>query len=281
MIGLLLAASLLPDADRATEIRTVGVFVTDGKGNAVTGLVPEEVAVVENGVARDLVRIEPDGRKLTIVVLVDTSAAVGSAFRLSIVDAVTSFLNHLPAGARYALWGTGDRPMKLVDFSGDPAAAGRALKRVFPQGGSTLLDALVEASRDLKALEGERTGVLVLTAMGPEFSGRDRHQVVEEARKSGATFRSVQFEEGAVPPEDRQIYDYVLGELTKKTGGLGVTTLSSMGVDSALRRIGADIVGQYRLSYKAPPQVKDAKLEVKVARPGVQVRVGIPARAEP
>ena len=281
MIGLLLAASLLPDANRATQVRTVGVFVTDGKGNAVTGLVPEEVAVVENGVARDLVRIEPDGRRLTIVLLVDTSAAVGSAFRLSIVEAVTSFLNHLPAGARYALWGTGDRPTKLVNFTDDPAEAGKALKRVFPQGGSTLLDALVEASRDLKALEGERTGVVVLTATGPEFSGRERHQVVEEARKSGATFRSVQFEDEPVAPEDRQIYDYVLGELTRKTGGLGATTLSSMGVDSALRRIGADIGGQYRLSYKTLPEAKDAKLEVKVARPGVKVRVGVPAGSEP
>jgi VWFA-related protein len=281
MIGLLLAVALLPEADPGAVVRTVSVSITDAKGAAVTGLVADEVAVLENGVVRDLVRIEPDRRPLTIALLLDTSEAVGSGFRLSILEAVTSFLNHLPAGARYALWGTGDRPTKLVDYTDDPAAAAKALKRVYPQGGATLLDALVEASKDLKTREGERTAVVVVTTMGPEFSGRERHQVVEEAGKSGAIFASVQFEEGPVLPADRQTYDLVLSELTRKTGGLDETTLSSMGVGAALRKIGADLAGQYRLSYATLPVIKEAKLEVRVARPGSKVRVGVASTAQP
>ena len=73
-------------------------------------------------------------------------------------------------------------------------------------------------------------------------------------------------------------YDYVLGELTKKTGGPFETTLSFMGVDAALRKITAQLRGQYRLSYATLPELKNRKIEVKVARPGVKARIGPESR---
>src|SRR2546428_337573 len=82
-------------------------------------------------------------------------------------------------------------------------AAAKALRRIAPQGGNTLLDALVEASRDLKEQEGRRSAVVVVTGLGTEFSNYDRRQVVELAKKSSATFLAVVCEEGPVTFEDR------------------------------------------------------------------------------
>jgi len=45
-------------------------------------------------------------------------------------DEVVRLVGRLPEGSRYALWTTGDRPTKVVDFTEDRAVAGRALKRV-------------------------------------------------------------------------------------------------------------------------------------------------------
>ena len=57
--------------------------------------------------------------------------------------------------------------MKLVDYTDDRGAAGAALRRVAPQGGNYMLDALAEASADLnKAREGRRA------ARGVAVSGR-------------------------------------------------------------------------------------------------------------
>ena len=48
-------------------------------------------------------------------------------------------------GSQFALWTVGERPQKRVDFTDDVKLVDQALKRVAPTGGSTLLDALLEA----------------------------------------------------------------------------------------------------------------------------------------
>jgi VWFA-related protein len=279
----LLMALLLP-ASPPAEVRSITLFVTDEKGGAVEGLAPEEVAVLENGVARELTRLEVDRRPLTVAVLVDTSAPMASAYRLNLVEAVTRFLGRLPEGSRFALWTTGDRPTKVVDYTTDVAQASRALKRVFPTGGNTLLDALVEASRDLKRREGQRTAVVAVTGAGIGFSSLDRQRAVDLARDEADVFMAVQFDETG-DPETRAAgpgqvgrfdYDFVLAHLTGRSGGVHERPLSAMAVAAALQKVAAALRSQYRLSYATSPELKERKVEVKLARPGARVRVGPP-----
>src|SRR5262245_17962950 len=94
---LLQAASPLPAR------RSIAVSVVDEKGGAVEGLEAQEVALLENGVVREVTRFQPDRRPLTLAIVVDNSQPIGSQFRLFLVDAVTEFLKGLPDGARYSL----------------------------------------------------------------------------------------------------------------------------------------------------------------------------------
>ena len=278
------AVALLLQASTAAEVRTLDVWFTDDKGSAVRGVVPDEAAVVENGVARTVTRLEEDRRPLTVAVIVDSSGPIGSLYRLHVVDPVVQLLNQLPAGRRFAVWTTGDRPQKIADWGDDVAAASRALKRTAPQGGNTVLDAIVEASADLKQKESERSAVVVVSGVGIGFTNWERRQVVEKATASGATFLVAQFEEtgdpsvaagdGQVPRND---YDFVFDGVTRQTGGLRETTLSAMGLSRALARVAEALKAPYRLSYATVPDLKNRKLEVRVARPGVKVRLG-PAR---
>src|SRR5262245_14417982 len=103
---LLLAQAPTPEAEPLS--RTVSVTVTDEKGAAVGGLAREDVAVVENGVARDVVSFSLDKRPLTVAFLLDTSAAIRTSYRLHVVAAVTAFLSGLPEGSQFALWTVGD-----------------------------------------------------------------------------------------------------------------------------------------------------------------------------
>jgi VWFA-related protein len=280
----LLALLLLDVTPAAAEARTVSVSVTDDKGTPLRGLSAEEVVVLENGVARAVTGIQPDERPLTVAVLVDTSAPMASLFRLNVLDPVLQFLARLPAGTRYAVWTLGDRPQKVVDFTAEAGEASRALKRVMPVGGNTLLDALLEVSDALKKQEGERTAIVVVTGSGLGFTSHDRRAVVDKLKGSTAPIFAVQFDEagdagvqGAGPDQvGRMDYDFVLGSLTKDSGGLWERPLSAMGVDRGLRKVSGEIGGQYRVTYDAT--VKDAKIEVQVARPGAKVRVA-PAAA--
>jgi hypothetical protein len=83
----------------------------------------------------------------------------------------------------------------------------------------------------------------------------------------------VVIEEGATTLENRTNYDFVLEGLAKRSGGVHETTLSAMGLSRELDRLLALLRGQYRLTYATVPELKERKLEVKVARPGAKVRV--------
>jgi VWFA-related protein len=273
--GLVLAqAGASPASTEQAQVRSLLVTITDDKGRPAEGLAPEEVVVLENGLARDVVALLPDRRPLTVAVLLDTSANMNSDLRMQVLDPLVAFLMGLPSGSKYALWTTGDRPMKLVDYTSDPLEVSSALKRVAPQGGNTVLDALVEASADLKKKEGERSAVVAVTKIGIEFSSRDRFRVVEQASANAPLFMAVKIDEGGESFESLAKYDYVLSELTRKTGGVFDTVLTSLAVGHALERVGWALRGQYRLRYATVPEIKERKLEVKVSRPGVRVRMG-------
>lgn len=271
-VGLVLAQA----ADRPAQVRTLSVSVTTDKDQPIGSLSVDELAVVENGVTREVTKAERDARPVTLTLLLDTSAAVDTSYRLNIVDAALSLLSRLPEGSRYEVWTTGDRPTRRVEFGADPLAAKKALQRIAPQGGATLLDAIVEAGERLKKQEGERRVMVVVSALGPEFSSRDRFQVIEKALGFGLeTFSAVMIEEGSGADREMRLnYEQTLSELAAKTGGVFERPLTSLAVDSALRKISADIASRFRVSYVTLPEIKQRKIEIKVARPGARVRVG-------
>lgn len=279
MWGPLLVCALLTtpaQAETAQEDnRTIRVTVTSDDGKPVSSLDAAEVAVLENGAARVVVEVTPEDRPLTLALIVDNSEATRSALKLSVAPALSSFVQALPANTTIAIWTTGDRPQKVLDYTEDRGAAQRAIARLNPIGGNTFLDALIEASKDLsKKKEGERTAVVAVTGFDPELSYRDRYQVVDDAAKNADFFSSVAYDESRVNFEDRQSYDYVLGGLADRTGGLYQTVLTPMAVEGALQKLLADLKSQYRLTYVPGADIKekDRKLEVKVARPGTKTR---------
>jgi hypothetical protein len=285
MIEHALAALLALAAPAAGGLRTVTAVATDEKGQPVTGLSAEDVALVQGGAALELTEMVYEDRPLTLALLVDTSAPVGTSLRLNVVPAVTDFLKRLPRGARIVLWSTGDRPTRLVAETDEIPAVVRALERTPTVGGNRLLDALVEAARELKKKEGARTAVVVVTGEGPGFTDFDRQTVVDIARQGGALFEAVTYHEGAVAPaqvpamnsDSGEVsladYSYVLSNLAEQSGGRNDQVLSAMGVGTGLERIAADLAGQYRLTYRPREGAKGA-LEVSVARPGVKVHLG-------
>src|SRR4030095_999309 len=188
------------------------VTLVDEKGREVADVSADGVALAENGVHRDIASFQRDTRPLVVAILVDTSADVGSSYRLNAVDAIIGLGSRLPEGTRYALGTTGDRPTKLVDYTDDRGAVGAALRRVAPQGGNYMLDALAEASADLNkaAKEGERRAVIAVSGMGPEFSYLDKQHAADKAESMADLFLSVQVESGATDLDVRHRLSYAL-----------------------------------------------------------------------
>ncbi len=275
MMAALIALLVLQAATTPAglEARSLSVVVTDAEGRSVTDLAPDAIALIENGVVRDVVSIAKDERRLTVAILVDSSQELSSIYRLYLVDAVTALVKALPDGARYGVWVTGDRPRKLLDVSEDRGAVA-ALKRGAPQGGNTLLDALAEVTKELRKREGERLAVVAVTGNTTEFSSRDRYRVVEEAGRNADLFLFFAFDEGQASFENRTSYDYVMEHLTKQPGGRVMRAITAMAAVKTLPGLARDLQPALRISYETPPGLKERKIEVQVSRPGLDVRVG-------
>lgn len=267
-----------PPAGDAVPLRTVSFWAAGDKGEPVEGLTTDEVVVIENGAARVVTKVARDARPLTMAIVVDSSAPLATVYRLNVVDAVAEFVRALPAGTRYSLWTTGDRPRKVVDFTDDRARAASALRKAFPTGGNTLLDALDEASEELGARETERTVLVAITGVGIGFTSHSRDKVVDDVRKSGAQVMAVQYEEAGAEEfqaqgsdqVSRADYDYVLSSLTANS--VFERPVSAMGLGASLRKLAAAL-SAYRVSYAAEDTRKAGKVEVQIARPGVKARV--------
>jgi VWFA-related protein len=274
-LAVLLVGQASTAAAAGTEIRALSVTLVDDKGQEVTDVSATDVALVENGVHRDIASFARDLRPLTAAILVDSSAAVSSSYRLNVVDAVVGLVARLPEGARYSIWTTGDRPTKVLDYTDDRGAAGAALRRVAPQGGNYTLDALAEASVDLAKLarEGDRRAVVAVSGLGPEFSYRDKQRAAEEAEGRADLFLSVQVEAGEGDFDTRTRLSYALERLATASGGRADHVLSYMSLDSALKKLSTYLSSAFRLRYATVPELKKRKLELRVARPGTKVVV--------
>jgi VWFA-related protein len=273
-LAALLLGQAAPTTAPGTEVRALTVILLDNKDQEVTDVSPSDVALLENGVSRDIVSFKPDRRPLSVAVLVDTSAAVGSAYRLNVVDAVIGLIARLPEGSRYALWTTGDRPTKVRDFTDDRGAAATALRMVAPMGGNYMLDAFDEASKDLKksSREGDRTAVVAVSFMGPEFSSVDKYRAADVAQGNADLFLSVQVEEAEGAERELQTaVSYVMDRVAHATGGRYDTILSPMGLDGALRKVSAHLRSAYRLLYATVPDLKKRDLDLHVARKDTKV----------
>jgi VWA domain-containing protein len=281
MTPLLVAALLAQGAPSpaAGEPRTIILSVVDDKGQPIRTLEANEVSIQENGVARELTKLELDRRPLVLAVVVDNSEPMASTFRLHVADAVTQFLLRLPEGTKYSVWTTGDRPLKVYDFGDNRTAANKALRRAQPHGGNRVLDAIVEASKELKEREDARSALVVVTGSGPGFSDYDRRQVVDIVEDLPIEVLSVVIGDGtlgALHSDDDVVggvdYDYALASLAKSSGGLRETVLSPMAVEHALRKLAAHLSGQYRATFLGAGGRK-SDLDVAVALPGVKVSV--------
>ncbi len=270
---VLLLGQAAPVTAPGTEVRALTVTLLDENDQEVTDVSAADIALTENAVSRDITSFKPDRRPVSVAVIVDTSAAMGSDYRLNVVDAVVGLVARLPDGARYALWTTGDRPAKVVDHTDDRQAAGVALRQVAPQGGNYLLDAFGEAAADLKKLsrEGDRTVMVAVTGTGPEFSYRDKYRAAEEAEAGVELCLSVQVDSGGADFEVRSNLSYVMDRLARATGGRHEVILTAMGTDTALRKVSAHLRSGYRLAYATLPDLKKRELDLSVARPGTEV----------
>jgi VWFA-related protein len=276
---VLVAGLAVVDASSAAaqvQERTVYASVLNKEGAPVTTLNAADFVVHEGKVAREVLRAEPASDPMRIAVLVDTSRAM-DPYISDLRRALPGFFRQLAGSHEIALYEFGDRPTRLVDYTNETDRLETGIGRLFarPGSGSYLLDAIIDASRDLRGREGARPVIVVITAEGPEFSQRWHQNVLDEVKSAGATLHSLILSRRRVPlwNDGYREREFTLSKGAQMTGGRREDLFTGMALTDRLGALAAELKSQYLIVYAQPETlIASDTIEVAVKQPRLTVR---------
>jgi hypothetical protein len=275
------AAALLVSTVLFAQARERVAYVTawDAKTHApVTGLSADAFDVREDGVRREVLRVEPATSPMPIAILVDNTQAARNSIS-DIRKALTAFITAADGLGPIAIIGVADRPTILQDYTTNQKALRDGVGKVFamPGSGATLLDAIVEVSKGLEKREEDRAALVVLTLENREFSTRHYTDVLEGLAKGGAQMHAVVMttRAGTSLEDEARNRANVLDRGPKESGGTHEDVLTSQAFEPKMQELAAVLKSQYKVVYARPEMlIPPEKFEVKSTRDTVEMTGG-------
>lgn len=286
VVAIAVVVPASPEAGRQQRERSIVVGVASSNDVPVTDLGPADFTVREDGIAREILRVEAAPLPTHLMLLVDDSQITQPSITY-LRTALTTFVQRISAAVpegqaglqtQLALWTFGERPTQRVDFTTTPALVERAIGRLFhiSGSGSYLLDGVIEVSKAMKKKEAQRPVIVAFVSEdGPEFSNRTSKDASDALQDAGAQLFAVTLQVGnqrtfSTEGRERAI---LLGDVTRTSGGFNKVVLTAQSLESGFTTIGNNITGRYLVTYgRRDTLVPPSKLEVDVKRDGVQVR---------
>jgi VWFA-related protein len=256
-----------------SDERVIYTSVVDANGAAVKDLGVKDFVVREDGVVREVLRIERDADPMKIALLIDNSAAMQDGRLSDLRRGVTAFIAGLRSGVQLALITLADRPTILVDYTTDrdrllKAAAGIA---AFAASGNYVLDGIYETSQALSSESPERPVIVAISSDGPELSHRRYDQVLAQLESGDAAFHVVVVK---VPEGGQAIdRDLVFAKGTEATGGRYDELLTSTALEARMRQVADELSNQYRVVFARPAKlIPPETTEVSVRNTALRAR---------
>jgi hypothetical protein len=270
-------------AQREITQRHLSVRVTDAKGGVVSTLTPADLIVREDGVAREVIAIGPAPAPTHLAILIDNTAQAQtllSELRTAITS-VARQLHDLPTPPAMMLASFAERPTRIVDFTTSDIAIENGVKKLFPRpdGGSYLLDAIVETTEMFRKQKAAQPAILAFVMdSSPEFSDRVHRNVDEALGRANASLWTVQLQHAparATSPAARE-RDSVVGDVTTWSGGMNKPVLAAQNVPAAFADVVQAMLGRLDVTYGRPAslippkrlsvEARDKSLNVSASR---------------
>jgi hypothetical protein len=256
--------------------RTVYVTVTDGKGQVVEDLTPEDFTVKEGGKEREVTRAERASARMRLTLAVEERLIGDGATRVALFD----FMKRLADRADIRLITIGLRNTTVVDYTTRLDAMIAALNSLTlnPRRESQVAEGVLEIAGSFVESKAERPVIVVVAFSGGQ-AGVEAQTVLEKLRQSGATMHSVTLAGGgdANAPigalGDQSGREQVLGDGPKQSGGRRTEVTATAGFARALQQTADDLVAQYAVTYVLPEGVKrEKRVNVSLKRRGLTLR---------
>jgi VWFA-related protein len=267
-----------------TRERVAYVSVIDSKTQApVPDASPEAIAIREDGVRREILRMTRASSPMPIAIVVDNSQAMEPAIT-DLREALTAFIQAVDGVGPVAIFTIGDRPTILQEYTTSRETLTAAVSRLFhaPNSGATLLDTLADVSRGLSKREADRAAIVVLAGEHTEFSNLHYSNVLDELRDSEAMMYAIVLvnPNGATATDEARNRATVLDRGPRESGGMRIDVLTSMAIEAQLKVFAEMLKSQYRVTYARPEAlIKPERVQISAAKPGLEA-YGAPARGQ-
>lgn len=283
-LGLVVLSTLAPlnAAQPRERILYASAYQKDSY-KPVADLGARDFTVREDGVAREVLRVERASSQMPVALIVDNTQAATNAIA-DIRRAVGAFFAAVDGLGPVALITVADRPTIAVDYTTSQKDLQAGVGRLFAQPGSgaTLLDAIRDAARGLAKREADRSAIVILTTENVEFSTLHYAQVLEALGGSGAQMHAVVLTNPrqSLRNDEARNRATVLDRGPRESGGVRIDVLASSAFEAQLTALAGILKSQYRVIYGRPESlIPPERVEVSTAKTGIEV-VGAPARGQ-
>jgi VWFA-related protein len=278
VIGGIAIAS--PFAQRETRERHVLVNVTGKDDAPVADLTAAEFKIREDGVAREVLRVQPATGPLSIELLLDDSDISQPAIN-EIRQGAASFVQQMFAAnsqTEIALMTFGDRPTVVVPATTSATTLAGGIDRLFGRKGSGayLLQAITDAAKTLSKKDTPRRVIVAFDMEdGQEFSNDSHESVTTALQNAKVTLWSIVLQEhrglGLGGPEERE-RAIVLGDVTSASGGGNHAVLARQAIGKGFTWVATMLTSQLDVTYARPDAlIPPKKLELDVTRKDVKI----------
>lgn len=241
----------------------IPVSVVDSKGRAVVNLQLEDFELKVDGQPRPLSELTRSETSVKLAMLFDNSGSLDFAREFEKHAAMRFFRKVLRPKDEAAVYSIETDSYLAQPLTSDIGRLEQTIANFGkPEGGTSLFDAIIDASRYLHPYTGRRVIVIVsdgieTTSRNAEFENVVQHvladdcqiYVVQTGLYEGANLR-------ALAAERR------MEQLTEQTGGAVYLPKSIPDLDLAFDQIAADLSQQYVLSYYPVPEHRDGRVHV-------------------
>jgi VWFA-related protein len=263
----LVITSAMAAAPAAAQLHERQVFLTvlDKSGAVVKDLSARDFSVREGGATREVTAAELALDPLVVSILVDTTQPPPGwdAGTQDLRKALASFVDAVLAGQEGASVSLGEfagAAVTTVPFTTKAELLQSAIQKIY-QGqrpGGVLLEALIDASRQLTPQQTPRREIVSIDFNSTESSQVQPTKVVTAVHDSGATLWAVSitrtgdnqkadnFATSASPRES------VLSKLPDATGGQHLRIIGTSSLEATLLKLADILSHQYLVTYRSP-----------------------------
>lgn len=252
------------------------VTVTDSQNRLVPGLLASDFEIVDNGTARPTVSFVPPPRSISFVLMIDTSASMGSVIAPVKAAAAQFLITSLRRGDQASVAAISQRTAVGPRFTDDGSELIAALRTFVARGSTYLWDGLA-VGIDAVTDHGTEAAIVVVTDGGDTESVLLPDEIIRRTRIRNVMVDVVELPDQIRP---RSGPDRDLRAIAEDSGGgyiqIGVAPNGSLNpgeLSAALMRLVDELRSQYVVWFR--PGAADGRphtLSVRIKKPGLNLR---------